>query len=312
MNATALLFAGLGLLLAGPVPTLLSRQTWPYRTPRAALVLWQAIALAAVLSAFGAGLATASMLLVPDLHGRPSYSVSRQLAALGPAAWLVAVTVLALTVLVAARLCYAIVRVGVQTRRRRARHRMLVDLLDRRGNKHPAADIRVLDAEEPIAYALPGLRRRVVLSQGTLSALSAEEIAAIVGHERAHLRERHDLVLEAFTVAYEAFPRWVRSKSALDSVKLLIELLADDCAVKATGPSALARALIACSKSAAPQGAMAVGGPTTLIRLQRLAGPPGDLRTAGAAYLAAAAILVVPTLAVAIPWLTEVFRLLGL
>ncbi|MFI9508480.1 M56 family metallopeptidase [Nocardia sp. NPDC052566] len=309
MNATAPVFAGLALLLAGPAPALLSRATWPYRTPRAALVLWQAIALAAVLSAFGSGLAIAAELLVPGPDGRPTTSPTREIDALGLPLWLAYVFVFALTLLVGARLIYAVVRVGVHTRRRRNRHRMLVDLLDQSGPVRRAADIRVLASTEPIAYCLPGLRRRVVVSAGTLENLDEKELAAILSHERSHLRARHDLVLEAFTAAHEAFPRFVRSKSALDSVKLLIELLADDSAVKVTGPKPLARALVACSKSTAPQGALAVGGPSTLIRIQRLSGPLGDLRLSTAAYLGSLAILVVPTLAVAIPWLVELSRL---
>ncbi|WP_067541933.1 M56 family metallopeptidase [Nocardia crassostreae] len=310
MDVTAAVFAGLALFLAGPAPALLSRAQWPYRSPRAALVLWQAIALAAVLSAFSSGLAIASRLLVPGPDGRPTTTPSQEIDALGLPLWLAYVTVFALTLLIGARLIFSVIRVGVHTRRRRARHRMLVDLLDQSGVERKSADIRVLAASEPIAYCLPGLRQRVVLSQGTVTNLSDEELTAIVSHERSHLRARHDLVLEAFTAAHEAFPRVVRSKSALDSVKLLIELLADDSAVKVTGPTPLARALVACSNSPAPQGAMAVGGPTTLIRIQRLAGPLGDLKIAAAAYLAAAAILVVPTLAVAIPWLQELSRLL--
>ncbi|QIS12019.1 MULTISPECIES: M56 family metallopeptidase [Nocardia] len=309
MNATAPVFAGLALLLAGPAPALLARATWPYRTPRAALVLWQAIALAAVLSAFGSGLAIAAQLLVPGPDGRPTTSPTREIDVLGLPLWLAYVLVFALTLLVGARLIWSVVRVGVHTRRRRAKHRMLVDLLDQGGPARRAADIRVLAAPEPIAYCLPGLRRRVVVSAGTLDNLDEKELAAIISHERSHLRARHDLVLEAFTAAHEAFPRWVRSKSALDSVKLLIELLADDSAVKVTGPRPLARALVACSKSIAPQGALAVGGPSTLIRIQRLSGPLGGVRLSIAAYLASAAILVVPTLAVAIPWLEELGRL---
>ncbi|RMI32224.1 M56 family metallopeptidase [Nocardia stercoris] len=312
MNATAPVFAGLALLLAGPVPALLSRATWPYRTPRAALVLWQAVALAAVLSAFGSGLAIASLLLVPGTDGRPTTSPTREIDALGLPVWALYVVVFMLTLLVGGRLIYAAIRVGVHTRRRRARHRMLVDLLDQSEFQHAerrSADIRVLGAAEPIAYCLPGIRRRVVLSQGTFANLSETELTAIVSHERSHLRARHDLVLEAFTAAHEAFPRVVRSKSALDSVKLLIELLADDSAVKVTGPTPLARALVACSNSTAPQGALAVGGPSTLIRIQRLTGPLGDPRIAAGAYLAAATILVVPTMAVAIPWLQELTRL---
>ncbi|WP_067475863.1 M56 family metallopeptidase [Nocardia amamiensis] len=309
MNATAPVFAGLALLLAGPAPALLSRATWTYRTPRAALVLWQAIALAAVLSAFGSGLAIAAELLVPGADGRPTTSPTREIDALGLPLWSAYVFVFALTLLIGARLIYAIIRVGVHTRRRRARHRMLVDLLDQSGPQRRAADIRVLAATEPIAYCLPGLRQRVVLSEGTLTKLPDAEITAIVSHERSHLRARHDLVLEAFTAVHEAFPRVVRSKAALGSVKLLIELLADDSAVKVTGPKPLARALVACAKSTAPQGALAAGGPTTLIRIQRLSERIGDVRIATAAYLGSAAILVVPTLAVAVPWLVELSRL---
>jgi hypothetical protein len=133
MNATAPVFAGLALLLAGPVPALLSAGSWPYRTPRAALVLWQAVALAAVLSAFGSGLAIASLLLVPGPNGRPTTSPTREINALGLPLWLAYVIVFALTLMVGGRLIYMVIRVGIHTRRRRTRHRILVDLLDQGG-----------------------------------------------------------------------------------------------------------------------------------------------------------------------------------
>jgi Zn-dependent protease with chaperone function len=311
--ATALVFAVLALLLAGPVPALLARARWPHRTPRAALVLWQAIALAAVLSAFSSGLAIASQLLVPGADGRPTTAPTAEIDALGVPLWTLYVVVLAITLVIGARLIYASSLVAVRTRRRRARHRMLVDLLDRGSASTPGcqgADIRVLDSNEPIAYCLPGLRQRVVLSEGTLASLDRDELTAILSHERSHLRARHDLVLEAFTAVNEAFPRIVRSKSALGAVQLLVELLADDSAVKVTGPRPLARALVACAGSAAPKGAMAAGGPSTLVRVQRLGGAGPDRATSIAAYTAAAGILVVPTVYVAVPWLTELSRLL--
>ncbi|MEE2034376.1 M56 family metallopeptidase [Rhodococcus chondri] len=313
MNATsALVFGILALLLAGPVPGLLARASWPYRSPRAALVLWQAIALAAVLSAFSSGLAIASRLLVPGADGRPTTSPLREIEVLGLPLWLTYIIVFTLTVLIGARLIFSMLRVGVRTRRRRSRHRMLVDLLDRRDSgaalrRHP--HVRILDSADPIAYCLPGLRQRVVLSEGTLDNLTDDELRAILRHEHSHLRARHDLVLEAFTAVYEAFPRWVRSGSALGSVKLLVEMLADDSAVRVTGPNPLARALVACAGAHTPKGALAVGGPSTVLRVQRLADPGPDLVTSACAYLAAAAILVVPTVAVAVPWLTELHRL---
>lgn len=313
MNApTALAFGLLALALTGPVPALLSRARWPFRAPRAALVLWQAIALAAVLSAFSAGLAIASRLLVPGPDGRPTTEPMAEIDALGWPLWILYVVVFGLTLLIGAKLIFSMVRVGVHTRRRRARHRMLVDLLDR-GDISTALGtfpgVRVLDAPEPIAYCLPGLRQRVVLSEGTLNSLNDAEVTAILTHERSHLRARHDLVLEAFTAVHHAFPRVVRSKSALGSVQLLVELLADDSAVKVTGPGPLARALVTCANSTAPRGAMAAGGPSTLVRVQRLTDSVGDIRIAAAAYVGAAAILVVPTIAVAVPWLVELSRL---
>ena len=45
---TPVILGLLALLLAGPVPVLLARAQWPHRVPRAAIVLWQALALAAV------------------------------------------------------------------------------------------------------------------------------------------------------------------------------------------------------------------------------------------------------------------------
>ncbi len=316
-STTALVFAVLALVLAGPVPAVLARASWPHRSPRAALVLWQAIALAAVLSAFSSGLAIGGLLLVPGPDGRPTTAPTDEIDALGLPLWILYVVVLAITLGIGAKLMFSVVQVAVRTRRRRARHRVLVDLLDRNNSDENLfrglrdADIRVLDAAEPIAYCLPGLRQRVVLSRGTLASLSEDEVTAILSHERSHLRSRHDLVLEAFTAVNEAFPRIVRSKSALGSVQLLVELLADDTAVKVTGPTPLARALVTCAGSTAPRGAMAAGGPHTLIRVQRLSGPGSDVRIAAVAYAAAGVILVLPTIYVAMPWLVELSKLVG-
>lgn len=312
---SALAFTIVALLLSGPVPAVLARATWPMRAPRAAIVLWQAVALAAVLSAFSAGIAIASRLFVPGPDGRPTATITSEIEVLGWPLWLVYVVVFAITLLIGARLMVAVVQVAIATRRRRAHHRMMVDLLDTSHGSVPpavctgASGLRVLDVKQPLAYCLPGVRSRVVVSEGTLSALSDSEIAAILTHERAHLRARHDLVLEMFTAVHAAFPRFVRSASALDAVRLLIEMLADDAAVRAAGPTPLARALVACASGRTPSGALAAGGPTTVLRVRRLGGEPNSIPLAVTAYLTAAAVLVVPTVALAVPWLTELHRL---
>jgi Zn-dependent protease with chaperone function len=312
---SALAFTIVALLLSGPVPAVLARATWPMRAPRAAIVLWQSIALAAVLSAFSAGIAIASRLFAPGPDGRPTTTITSEIAALGWAVWLAYVFVFAITLVIGARLVIAVLQVAIATRRRRAHHRMMVDLLDMSHESvppqvcAPASGLRILDVKQPLAYCLPGVRSRVVVSEGTLKTLSDSEIAAILTHERAHLRARHDLVLEMFTAVHAAFPRFVRSGNALDAVRLLIEMLADDAAVRAAGPTPLARALVACASGRTPSGALAAGGPTTVLRVRRLGGRPNSRAVAATAYLAAAAVLVVPTLALAVPWLTELRRL---
>ncbi len=302
---SALAFTIVALLLSGPVPAMLARASWPMRAPRAAIVLWQSIALAAVLSAFSAGIAIASRLFVPGPDGRPTATITSEIEALGWPMWLVYVFVFAITLVIGARLFIAVLQVAIATRRRRAHHRMVVDLVGKSQGNH----LRILDVKQPLAYCLPGVRSRVVVSEGTLKTLSDSEVAAILTHERAHLRARHDLVLEMFTAVHAAFPRFVRSGNALDAVRLLIEMLADDAAVRAAGPTPLARALVACASGRTPSGALAAGGPTTVLRVRRLCGQPNSRAVAAIAYLAAAAVLVVPTLALAVPWLTELHRL---
>ncbi|SEH78650.1 Zn-dependent protease with chaperone function [Mycolicibacterium rutilum] len=310
---SALAFTVMALVLSGPVPAMLARATWPTRAPRAAIVLWQAIALAAVLSAFSAGIAIASRLFAPGPDGRPTATITSEIAVLGWPVWTAYVVVFALTLVIGARLIAAVLQVAIATRRRRAHHRMVVDLVGTcEKSRHLAragVGLRILDVAQPLAYCLPGVRSRVVVSQGTLTTLADNEIAAILSHERAHLRARHDLVLEMFTAVHAAFPRFVRSASALDAVRLLIEMLADDAAVRAAGRTPLARALVACAGSRTPSGALAAGGPTTVERVRRLGGDGNSLALSVAAYAAAAAVLVVPTYAVALPWLTELHRL---
>ena len=234
---SALAFTLVALLLAGPVPEVLARAKWPMRAPRAAVVLWQAVAVAAVLSAFSAGIDIASRLFVPGPDGRPTATFTSEIDALGWPLWLAYISVFAITLLIGTRLLIAVVQVAIDTRRRRAHHRMLVDLLGvtrerAREEQIKGRHLRILDVEAPLAYCLPGVRSRVVVSSGALNTLSDNEVTAILRHERAHLRARHDLVLEMFTAVHAAFPRFVRSRSALDAVQLLVEMLADDAAIR--------------------------------------------------------------------------------
>lgn len=288
----AVLLAVLALVLTGPAPALLARSDWPYRVPRAAVILWQAIALAAVLAALGAGIA-----LSYSIAGRPGQPRFNPTSVRD----LVAALILAMVALVVVRLLWAIGRVAVGTRARRKRHRDLVDVLATPDGLIPG--LRVLAEETPLAYCLPALRgARVVVSVGALDRLDDSELKAVLAHEQAHLRARHDLVLEEFTALHHAFPRWVRSDVALEQARTLVELLADDDARRRNGPRPLARALVALAGAPAPDAALAAAKSSTVLRVQRLAGPASNERALSAVtYTAAVALLVLPTITIAAP-----------
>lgn len=268
------------LALAWPAPRLLPRVVGLREVPRAGLVLWQCTSLAAVV----AGLAAGPMF-------RAGTNLLLDHAALrAVAAWLgVGVSLVTLGLLMASGH-----RTGMRLRRLRRRHRELVDLIALEPQTAGAQQLRVLEHATPTAYCVPGLRQRVVLSQGTIDALDADELLAVLAHERAHLRARHDLVLEFFTVLHTAVPRRLRSEAGLAEVHLLVELLADRSAAQQAGAEPLARALVELAGAERPDAALGAGGSTTLLRLELLAVARPARARAFVTYLAAAAVLALP------------------
>jgi hypothetical protein len=99
----------------------------------------------------------------------------------------------------------------------------------------------------------------------------------VLAHERAHLRARHDLVLIPFTSLRRAFPRSRVIAHSYRTVALLVEMMADDHALRALPAREvqttrelmpareLAKALLrfgVAGTSCAPEGALTVTGAT--------------------------------------------------
>ncbi|WP_052336918.1 M56 family metallopeptidase [Nocardioides alkalitolerans] len=291
---TPLLLGVLAVVLAGPVAALLARTTWLRRTPYAALVLWQAVALAAVLAALGATLALVSAHVLPIGSTMPNALEG-----------VVGGVALAVTGLVAGRLALSAHRVGGTLRRLRRLHAQQLDLLGRPGER----GVRVLDDDAPVAYCLPGLHGRVVVSAGAMERLDDAEVDAVVAHERAHLRFRHDLVVELFDVLHQAFPRWVSSASALAEVRLLIEMCADRAAARTAGRRPLAQALVQLAEARTPAAALGAGSGRRgdlLARIEVLGEPEPRRAQSVAVLVAAGALLVLPTWLVVAPWFATV------
>ena len=200
----------------------LPRASWPRRSPAAAILLWQALGLASGLAAVGtliglalpasngglvsfraargrpaAATATSSAwpAVRPQRGGRRAAGPGRGPAGLpggraGPAR---------LAVLGAAR------RLGRGAAGQAAAAGAAHAARPRRPEGARRAR-RGLPERGRVLPARAASRSRIVVSVGALELLGRGELAAVLAHERAHLRERHDLVLLPFTALRRAFP----------------------------------------------------------------------------------------------------------
>ncbi|TNM67674.1 M56 family peptidase [Streptomyces sp. NP160] len=133
-------------------------------------------------------------------------------------------SLLAVGVLVA-----GVVRVLVLRRRRAAALRAADDLCSRLGG--PVGGVVVVD-DGAEAFALPGRGGRVVVSRALMDALPAPEQAALLAHERAHLRDHHDLLRSATAWAAALDPLLV---GLLPAVRYASERWADESAAAVLG-----------------------------------------------------------------------------
>jgi len=291
---------------------LLARASWTRRSPVAAILLWQALGLAGGMAAVGA-------LLAPALPGgktsilgemwqpyTASDAVTRGPAYLVTTRIVLLVAGLALFVLLVGVLIAATATVIFARRRQRE----LLTLIAHGDPKVPGA--LVLDHPAATAYCVPGLRSsRIVISAGAVKLLEPAELAAVLAHERAHLRERHDLVLLPFTALRRAFPRSGTIADAYRAVALLVEMHADDRALRARPARELVSALVRVGTSGgAPAGALAVssGEGEMAARVLRLLRPLPPLPAATVAGICAGAALLAAAPALLLAWLPGAVR----
>ncbi|GAA3245093.1 M56 family metallopeptidase [Nonomuraea helvata] len=268
---------------------------WTSRAPRLAIIVWQSLGVAWGLATTGAMLAYAlDPYGVGVLPGLVAFARGEQpLEAWDPLHVLALIAGLtALTVLIA-----VLLTAGVQALRARRRHRMLLALISHDDPGVPG--VRVLDHPGAAAYCVPGLRSQVVVSEGALKLLSEDELEAVLAHEAAHVRERHDLVLLPFAALGRALPWSKVVADAQAQVELLIEMAADDRARRYCSPRRLATALLRFGTAGAmptPHGMIGVHAQNVMARVDRLIKPGPELATSARyAYIALSVALVTTT-----------------
>lgn len=303
MIAAALILAlfAAACILAGFA---LAAARWPRRSPAVAIVLWQALGLGWGLAAVGAlagfgaadersGVAGGAFALVSRVLGRHASAGTRRLLAGLLGLRLLALAAGAVLLLV---LCWILVAAFAAVVRARRRQRILLSLLAHGDPKVPGA--LVVDHPAAAAYCVPGLRSssRIVISAGALDLLDQAELAAVIAHERAHLRERHDLVLLPFIALLRAF-RWSAvAREAHAAVALLVEMQADDRALRHRPARELATALLRVGAAGGvhpPNGALAAADGQVAARVSRLLKPAPRLPVAAVALIGVVAIATV-------------------
>jgi Zn-dependent protease with chaperone function len=310
----------LATLAVGLVPAAaeLAAARWPRRSPAAAIMLWQAMGLGWGVAAIGTLAALGADPVGPGVAGgvfavldNAARNVAREVR---PPGFLAALRLLCLggSAALLALLCWVLIAAAGAVLRDRRRHRVLLSLLAHGDPKVPGA--LVVDHPAAAAYCVPGLRSRIVISAGALDLLDQAELAAVLAHERAHLRERHDLVLLPFTALARAFPWSVLVQRSYASVALLVEMLADDHAARRRPARELVTALIRVGSAGSPSSpagtlAMAddeeaeVADSGVTARVERLLTPSPGLSLPAHVLVcgAAAALVVVPAALLVMP-----------
>ncbi|GAS93571.1 Zn-dependent protease with chaperone function [Mycolicibacterium canariasense] len=136
--------------------------------------------------------------------------------------------------------------------------------------------VLVLDDARPDAFAVPGRAGGlIVLTTGLAGALTADERRAVIDHERAHLRHRHHLHVQAVELASRVNPVLRPWRHV---VRLAAERCADEFAARRdrrAAAQAVARAALLCAHGVTPDVCRITGRPSDArARVVALTGAP--------------------------------------
>lgn len=253
--ATAFALLGLYGVVTLALPRFGASVRFVSRFPRGAIALWLAglaVAIVSLTTAFG-------MLIANSLSATATLGVGET--------WQAAVAQYALGWISLAGIGVIVFHLGaaaqwLQSARRDEISRISGALRQSRASDL-GADVREIDIPGvKVLSAVPHVRV-VAVSADARRDVTDAQFAAILAHEREHLRAHHATVLFIAQLAMAAAAGVQASQRFERTVNLAIEFAADDRAVAETSAAALAGALTALS---------ALQDPLTQVRLNRLAG----------------------------------------
>src|SRR5215469_14688785 len=248
------------------------RGPWAARSPQLAMTLWLVLPaswVAAIVLAILAATAPLPLTWPKSPHGDGQVLLAGQTVPGGRVIAIAGLLVAAAVVLRAAGCVACEFRRALRDRRE---HAALVAAAGRPGDE---PDVAIVDHDVPAVYCLPCGRHQIVISAGALTALTPEQLRAVLAHERAHLRRRHHVNLALATALSRAFPRVPLLSQAQPQLAVLAEMAADDAAIRCHRRDDLASALVVLARAGAgaQPATLAASGPEAIARLQRLLEP---------------------------------------
>jgi Zn-dependent protease with chaperone function len=279
-------------------PRVVPRLTRNGVAPGAAVTVWL-IVLASVLVSW-TGAAAALVIFVAQTWNRPDpLALGACVAALrsvasGQSGLASQAGLMIATAAVSAFVGALAIRVGRSLLRARAGSRRHAESARIVGRRVAGVDGVVIDAPQKMAYCLAGRPGTIVITSAAVAALQPPHLDAVLAHERAHLAGRHHVLLAVTRALAASLPRIRLFAVAQAEVARLLEMCADDTAVRRHGPTALLSALLTLAGAdAIPSPALGASSVGLGARVSRLAEPGTSARRLRAHVLLAAAAVVV-------------------
>lgn len=290
--AVCLLLYGLTMLVVGP--PLLRELTRRGHAPRFGVAAWLAAIGTVVLSWLAAGGMIAVKLAGQWIHPRVlieccltwvHFMVADSTGIAPITLGVIAASLALLTAVCSVRLARTVSRMRTCAHAHAAAVRLV--------GHHNGDAYVVLEAAEAVAYCVAGRPSAIVVTSAALAALDDRELAAVLAHERAHLKGRHSVVVTALRGLAAAFPKLTLMREGATEVSRLLEMCADDASARRHGSDVLLSGLITMCR-ASPTGALAAADLAVLERVERLAVPPGDpaVARARAALISVIAVMI--------------------
>lgn len=308
---SALLLISYALVASAVGPRLLSAAGWPVRSPWLGILAWQALSTSVVTAAGLAGLVVTlgvrhvsqDVASVADLCATTLQEMYR-----APGGAAVALVGASLSAGGVGKLLYTFLSLGLARRRESRRFTQLLDLVSHRDRVSGAL---VMDHATPYAFCLAGVAPRVVVTTALMTKLGPRQLAAVLAHESAHLRQHHHAVVflaRALSTAFGGIAPWLRL--AERETAYLIELLADDAAVRSVGGRALREALAALKEMPIGAAALAASGIGVEQRVRRLDSINSPVHPLGASLVLVGLVVLVvlPLVLVAAPALPSLWH----